>query len=82
MRARFCYRCGHEFRENERYHLVYLETTGKMVPVCRDDRSCHWQRPGKAAKEVVEESVRRWRGSDENKRGGQDTIHLRQGLRR
>lgn len=37
-RKTFCCRCGRVFAENEEYDLMFWE--GKMVPVCRDDRTC------------------------------------------
>lgn len=58
MRARYCYRCGREFKEGEGYHLLYVEHIDRIVPVCRNDIFCKWQRPGKAAREVVEYAKR------------------------
>ncbi len=31
MRARFCYRCGHEFKDGENYQLLYVEQTDRLV---------------------------------------------------
>ena len=58
MRARFCYRCGHEFKDGENYQLLYVEQTDRLVPVCRDDRFCEEQRPGRAAQEAVKYAKR------------------------
>ena len=58
MRARFCYRCGREFKKGEGCHLLYVERINGLVPVCREDYFCKWQRPGKAAREVVEYAKR------------------------
>ena len=56
MRARYCYRCGREFKEG--YHMLYMEHIDSLVPVCREEYSCKWQRPGKAAREAVEYAKR------------------------
>jgi predicted nucleic acid-binding Zn-ribbon protein len=33
-----CYRCGHIFKDGERWDRVYVD--GRMLPACRDDRLC------------------------------------------
>lgn len=60
MKARYCYRCGHEFKEGEGHHMLYVPQIDRLVPVCREDVFCECQRPGKAARQVVEYAKRQW----------------------
>lgn len=35
----YCRFCGHVFENGEEYHKVYFN--GKMVPCCKDGRTCN-----------------------------------------